>query len=73
MTTKHDLNTDDLSYAVLGSNLTESIIGAGLAIAGEKCLFLDQADRYGGYLSSFNLEQYWRYINEKSANIEQSQ
>ena len=70
MSSKHDLNSDGLSYVVLGSNLTESIIGAGLAIAGEKCLFLDQADRYGGYLSSLNMEHLWKYIEEKSGNKE---
>jgi hypothetical protein len=33
-------------------------------------LFLDQADRYGGYLSSFNLEQYFKYIDEKRSNVQ---
>ena len=41
MSKKHDLNDDKISYVILGSNLTENIIGAGLAIAGEKCIFLD--------------------------------
>ena len=70
MSKKHDINDDQISYVILGSNLTENIIGAGLAIAGEKCIFLDQADRYGGYLSSFNLEHYWKYAEEKRSDKE---
>ena len=44
----------------------------GLVIAGEKCVFLDQSDRYGGYLSSFNLEHYFKYVDNKQADISQS-
>jgi RAB protein geranylgeranyltransferase component A len=56
-----DLNKENFDYCILGSNLTENILGAALGIAGKKCLFLDQADRYGSSLSSYNLEQYLRF------------
>jgi len=58
---KHELNEDNYDYVILGTNLTENILGAGLAVNGEKCLFIDNADRYGGHLSNFNLEHYFQY------------
>jgi RAB protein geranylgeranyltransferase component A len=51
----HDMNDDGYDYIVLGTNLSENIVGAGLAISKHKCLFLDQADRYGGHLSNFSM------------------
>ena len=52
---EHDMNLDNYDYICLGTNLSENIIGAGLAIAKYKCLFLEHADRYGGHLANFNL------------------
>lgn len=65
--TQRDLNLEGFAYVVLGSNLTECIIGAGLAIAGDKCCHLDQSDRYGGHLTSFNLEHFFKYVDNKIA------
>ena len=53
---KYDLNEENFEYIVLGTGLTESIIGAALAMHGHRCLFLDQSDKYGGTISNFNLE-----------------
>ena len=39
----------------------------GMAIIGEKCVYLDSSDRYGGYLTSFNLEHYFRFVDAKIA------
>ncbi|CDW88529.1 UNKNOWN [Stylonychia lemnae] len=57
----NDLNREKFDYVVFGSGLTENILGAALAISGQKCLFLDQADRYGGNILNFNLEHYFNY------------
>eukprot|EP00347_Sterkiella_histriomuscorum_P015294 403357571 len=59
---ENDLNREKFDYIVFGSGLTENILGAALSIAGHKCLFLDQADRYGGSILNFNLEHYLNYI-----------
>ena len=40
-----------------------------MAIIGEKCVYLDKNDRYGGYLSCFNLEHFFRFVD---ANIDGS-
>ena len=53
---KWDLNDEKFGWIVLGTGLTESIIGASLAMHGQKCLFLDRSDKYGGTISNFNLE-----------------
>ena len=60
---KWDLNDEKFGWIVLGTGLTESIIGASLAMHGQKCLFLDRSDKYGGTISNFNLEQYLKYID----------
>ena len=38
-----------------------------MAIIGEKCVYLDSSDRYGGYLTSFNLEHYFRFVDTNIA------
>jgi len=38
---KFDLNDEKFSFVILGTGLSESIIGASLALHGHKCLFLD--------------------------------
>ena len=38
---EHDMNDDNYDYVVLGTNLSENILAAGLAIQGQKCLLLD--------------------------------
>ena len=53
---KFDLNSEGFDYVILGTGLTESVIGASLALHGKKCLFLDKADKYGGTITNFNLE-----------------
>ena len=58
---EHDMNDDNYDYIVLGTNLSENIMGAALGIQQEKCLFLDFASRYGGHLSNFNLKDYFEY------------
>ena len=55
------MNDDNFDYIVLGTNLSENIMGAALGIQQEKCLFLDFASRYGGHLSNFNLKDYFEY------------
>lgn len=40
-----------------------------MAIIGEKCVYLDKNDRYGGYLSSFNLEHFFKFVD---ANIDKT-
>ena len=52
---RFDLNDEKFSYVILGTGLTESIIGASLALHGKKCLYLDRADKYGGTICNFNL------------------
>ena len=52
---RFDLNDEKFSYVILGTGLTESIIGAALALHGKKCLYLDRADKYGGTICNFNL------------------
>ena len=53
---RFDLNEEGFSYVIFGTVLTESIIGASLAMHGKKCLFLDKADKYGGTICNFSLE-----------------
>jgi RAB protein geranylgeranyltransferase component A len=53
---RFDLNEEGFSYVIFGTGLTESIIGASLAMHGKKCLFLDKADKYGGTICNFSLE-----------------
>ena len=55
---KYDLNDENFEFIVIGTGLTESIIGAALAMHGKRCLFLDQVDKYGGTICNFNFEQY---------------
>ena len=68
----HDLNEDGFDYIILGSNLTENILGAALSIAGSKCLYIDKNNRYGGHLSNFNLEHLFKYLHEKRKAEESS-
>ena len=65
---RFDLNKEEFSYVIFGTGLTESIIGASLAMHGKKCLFLDRAERYGGTIGNFNLEQYLKFISSKLQN-----
>ena len=58
---RFDLNDEGFSYVIFGTGLTESIIGAALAMHGHKCLYLDKADKYGGTIANFNLDQYLKY------------
>lgn len=32
---------------------------------GDKCVHLDESDRYGGHLTSFNLEHFFKYVESK--------
>ena len=50
------MNDEKFEYVILGTGLTESVVGASLALHGKKCLFLDRADKYGGTVTNFNLE-----------------
>ena len=59
------MNDDKFDYVVLGTNLSENILAAGLAIQGNKCLLLDKNNRYGGHLSNFSLMHLFEYIDEK--------
>lgn len=67
------MNDDNFDYVVLGTNLSENILAAGLAIQGEKCLLLDKASRYGGHLSNFNLMHYFDYVDAKLSNTRSDQ
>jgi len=53
---KNDLNDEGFEFIVFGTGLSESIIGASLALHGKKCLFFDIADKYGGTITNFNLD-----------------
>ena len=53
---EHDMNDDNYDYVVLGTNLSENILGAALGINKEKCLFLDFASNAYDTLL-FNLVQ----------------
>lgn len=53
---KNDLNDEGFEFIVFGTGLSESIIGASLALHGKKCLFFDIADKYGGTVTNFNLD-----------------
>ena len=55
---RYDLNDEKFQYVIFGTGLTESIVGASLAMKGKKCLFLDKSDKYGGTISNFNLDQF---------------
>ena len=37
----------------------------GLGIQGDKCVHVDESDRYGGHLTSFNLEHFFNYVDAK--------
>lgn len=58
---RYDLNDEDFDYIIFGTGLTESIIGASLAMNDKKCLFLDVSDKYGGTICNFNFEKYLEY------------
>ena len=58
---RFDLNEEKFSYVIFGTGLTESIIGASLAMHGKKCLHLDKADKYGGSICNFNLEGFLKF------------
>jgi len=62
------LNDEKFEYVIFGTGLTESIIGASLAMHGKKCLFLDKADKYGGTVCNFSLEQYLNFIKKNVDN-----
>ena len=68
MENRYDLNDEKFSYIILGTGLTESIVGASLALNGHKCLFLDKGDKYGGTIANFNLEQFFDFIE---SNLDQ--
>lgn len=42
---KIDLNDENIDFVVLGTNLTESLVGTGLSIAGKKVVHVDLTDR----------------------------
>ena len=58
-----DLNNENIDFVVLGTNLTESLLGTGLSIAGKKVMHLDLTDRYGGVLANFNLKQFIELVD----------
>ena len=76
-----DINKEGVEYIILGTNLTETIVGAQVfvsciiinllllfrasGIAGHKVLHLDNQDRYGGPLSNFNLAQFRDFVEKK--------
>ena len=59
-----DLNNEGLDYVILGTSLTETILGTGLSISGKKVLHIDLTDRYGGVLANFNLRHFVKFVNE---------
>ena len=59
---KNDLNDENFQYIVLGTGLTDSIIGASLALHAKRTLFLDCSSCYGGTICNFNLEQYINHV-----------
>jgi len=61
---RFDLNEEKFSYVIFGTGLTESIIGASLAMHGKKCLHLDRADKYGGTICNFNLENFLKFVHQ---------
>lgn len=67
---KYDLNKENITYVILGTGLTESIVGASLSMRGKKCLYLDKADRYGSTISNLNLEQFLKLVKSKMNDAE---
>lgn len=58
---RFDLNDEKFDFIVLGTGLTESIVGASLALREKKCLFLEVSDKYGGTICNFNFEKYLEF------------
>ena len=58
---RFDLNDEKFDFIVLGTGLTESIVGASLALREKKCLFLEISDKYGGTICNFNFEKYLEF------------
>ena len=62
---RFDLNDERFDFIVLGTGLTESIVGASLALNEKKCLFLDVSDRYGGTICNSNFEKYLEFVKQQ--------
>lgn len=67
-----DLNEENIDFVILGTNLTETLLGTGLSIAGKKVMHIDLTDRYGGVLANFNLKNFANFVEsweiEKDSN-----
>jgi len=59
-----DLNEENIDFVVLGTNLTESLLGTALSIAKQKVLQVDLTNRYGGVLSNFNLKNFVKFVED---------
>lgn len=59
---RNDLNEENFQCIILGTGLTDSIVGASLALHGKRTLFLDCSNCYGGTICNYNLEQYINYV-----------
>ena len=75
MTTIRMLYLDQISQKTYLERKTtiDNFTCSGMAIIGDKCVYLDKNDRYGGYLSCFNLEHFFRFVDtniEKTASQE---
>ena len=55
------MNDEKFDFVILGTGLTESIVGASLALREKKCLFLEISDKYGGTICNFNFEKYLEF------------
>jgi len=62
------LNEENIDFVILGTNLTETLLGTGLSIAGKKVMHIDLTDRYGGVLSNFNLKNFINYVESWEAD-----
>lgn len=63
-----DLNNENADFVILGTNLTETLLGTGLSICGKKVLQIDLGDRYGGVLSNYNLKQFSDFVDSWDVN-----
>ena len=62
---RYDLNEEGFEFIVLGTGLTDSIVGGSLAMLNKKSLYLDIGDKYGGTTGNFNLESFLNFIQMK--------
>ncbi|CAI2387607.1 unnamed protein product [Moneuplotes crassus] len=60
---KMDLNNEGLDFVILGTGLTETLLGTDLSLGGKKVLHVDLGSCYGGALSNYNLKNFVTFVD----------